>query len=82
MSALLQAPVPPPRSGLAVYRSLRPDLIEVVIGHRTVGYLEVVGNLFVALRGERYDRAVEVAQSMSIQVAHAALCDDGADGAR
>ena len=79
MSALLQAPAAHRRPGLAVYRSVRPDLVEVVVGHRTVGYLEVVGHLFVALRGERYDRAVEVAQSMSIQVAHAALCGDGAD---
>jgi hypothetical protein len=62
-----------------VYRTLRPDLVEVVVGRRTVGYLEVVGNVFVALRGERYDRAVEVAQSMSIQVAHAALCADSDD---
>jgi hypothetical protein len=64
------------RRRLAAYRTVRPDLVEVVMGGQVVGYLEMVGSLFVALRGTRYDLAVEVAQSMSIEAAHAALCTE------
>ena len=75
MSALLHpaGAAAPARRQLAAYRTVRPDLIEVVVGGDTIGYIEMVGNVFVALKGGRYDRAVEVAQSMSIDVAHAAL---------
>ena len=43
------------------------------IGEVVVGYVEAAGSVFVALHGSRYDRAVEVAQSLSFDVAAAAL---------
>jgi hypothetical protein len=77
MSALSVPPrsaeAPPARRRLAAYRTVRPDLVEVVVGGSTIGYIEMVGSLFVSLKGSRYDLAVEVAQSMSIEVAHTAL---------
>lgn len=80
MSALIDSrPRPRPRRRLAVYKTVRPDLVEVVVSGDTVGYIEVAGRVFVALRGPRYDTAVEVAQSVSIEVAHRALCA-GLDG--
>ena len=75
MSALLQSPPPGRRRGLAAYKTIRPDLVEVVVEGEVVGFIEMVGHLFVALRGPRYDIAVEVAQSMSIEVAHQSLCE-------
>jgi hypothetical protein len=75
MSALRDHPRPVRRRQLASYRTVRPDLVEVVVGGETAGFIEMVGNVFVALSGSRYDVAVEVAQSMSIDVVHRALCD-------
>jgi hypothetical protein len=72
MSALRDTPSPA-RRRLAAYRTVRPDLVEVVIGGSVVGYIEMVGNVFVSLKGPRYDIAVEVAQSMAIESAHTAL---------
>ena len=43
------------------------------IGEVVVGYVEAAGAVFVALHGSRYDRAVEVAQSLTFDVAAAAL---------
>lgn len=40
------------------------DRYRVVSGTRTVGYIEVVGAVFVVLAGDRYDRATEVAQTL------------------
>jgi hypothetical protein len=80
MSALLTGDTRPQvasasrKRHLTVYRTVRPDLVEVVVGPDVVGFIEVVGPVFVALSGPRYDRAVEVAQSVSIEVAHRALC--------
>lgn len=45
------------------------DLYEVAHAGVTVGYVEVVGSVFVALRGARYDRAVEVAQHVTFHAA-------------
>ena len=41
------------------------DLYEVSRGGYIVGYVEVVGAVFVALGGARYDRAVEVSQHVT-----------------
>lgn len=43
------------------------------IGETVVGYVEAAGPVFVALHGSRYDRAVEVAQSITFDIAVAAL---------
>lgn len=45
------------------------DLYEVARSGRIVGYVEVVGPVFVALGGSRYDRAVEVAQHVTFHAA-------------
>lgn len=34
---------------------------------RVLGYIEVAGDVFVALRGSRYDTAVEVGQTLLIE---------------
>lgn len=51
------------------------DLYEVARDGYIVGYVEVVGSVFVALGGTRYDRAVEVAQHLTFHAAvDAVLC--------
>lgn len=45
------------------------DLYEVARDGRIVGYVEVVGAVFVALGGPRYDRAVEIAQHLTFHAA-------------
>jgi len=49
------------------------DLYEVARDGYIVGYVEVVGAVFVALGGPRYDRAVEVSQHMTFHAAVDAL---------
>jgi hypothetical protein len=39
----------------------------------TVGFIDVVGAVYVVLEGERYDRALEVAQTLIFDAAIAAL---------
>lgn len=45
------------------------DLYEVSRSGVVVGYVEVVGAVFVALGGARYDRAVEVSQHLTFHAA-------------
>ncbi|WZH35318.1 MAG: hypothetical protein PIR02_11065 [Microbacterium enclense] len=45
------------------------DLYEVARDGYIVGYVEVVGPVFVALGGTRYDRAVEVGQLLTFHSA-------------
>ncbi|MDH6180198.1 hypothetical protein M2152_000380 [Microbacteriaceae bacterium SG_E_30_P1] len=40
---------------------------------QTVGFIERAGDIYVALRGARYSRAVEVAQTRSFEQARGAL---------
>jgi hypothetical protein len=49
------------------------DLYEISSVGTVDGYVEVVGNVFVALVGPRYDRAVEVRQALTFQDAVAAI---------
>ena len=58
---------------IATSRQLGEELVEVCVGNTVVGYVETAGIVFVALHGSRYDRAVEVAQSLTFDVAAAAL---------
>jgi hypothetical protein len=53
--------VPWTRIDLDLYEIARADLI--------IGYVEVVGPVFVALGGTRYDRAVEVSQELTFHAA-------------
>ena len=54
------------------------DLYEVSRGGYIVGYVEVVGAVFVALSGARYDRAVEVSQHLTFHAAVDVLVRRGA----
>lgn len=49
------------------------QLISFVDGGTTIGFVEKVGPVYVALAGERYDRAVEVAQSRELERAAQSL---------
>lgn len=57
----------------------RPDLVEVSTQHRVLGYIEVVGHLFVVLVGARYDIAVEIDQVHDVTRAIAALQEGSTD---
>lgn len=50
-----------------------PSLLRVTRGEHTLGFVEHVGRVYVALSGSRYDRAVEVAQSLDVTRAARAL---------
>lgn len=52
---------------------VQPGIIRVGSAERTLGFIEQVGRVYVSLAGTRYDRAVEVAQSLTIEDARAAL---------
>ena len=54
-------------------QQLDEGLVQVCAGERVVGFVESAGAVFVALYGSRYDRAVEVAQSLSFDAAAAGL---------
>jgi hypothetical protein len=49
------------------------DLYEIAWDGETAGFVEVVGSVFVALAGARYDRAVEVRQALTFPDAVRAL---------
>jgi hypothetical protein len=53
-----------------VLERMSPSILKVSLDDRTLGFVEHVGRVYVALEGAHYDRAVEVAQSLD--VAHAA----------
>lgn len=73
-----QAPTEPPAAtGAVAWARMDVDRYEVTVDAATVGFVEVVGAVFVALSGPRYDRAVEVAQTLVFESAVAVLC--GAD---
>ncbi|MFZ2963707.1 MAG: hypothetical protein WA006_03380 [Rhodoglobus sp.] len=59
---------------------LREDLYCVLSTTHTMGFVERVGNVYVALHGSDLGRAVEVGQSLSWDVAVAMV--DGAHRAR
>ncbi len=67
-------PAPPPTESVAL---LGPTTYEVRRGDRVVGYVDIVGGVYVALAGSRYDHAVEVRQSIVLDVAVAALSGAG-----
>lgn len=49
------------------------DLIEISASGSVLGFVEITNGVFVALAGERYDRAVEVAQALDLDRAVAAF---------
>jgi hypothetical protein len=61
------------KGAIATSQRLRDDLVQVSVGDSVVGFVEQAGAVHVALHGNRYDRAVEVAQSLVFDVAVADL---------
>lgn len=70
-TALIRAGVvETPDHGTLALERIAPSLVRVRRDGHTLGFVEHVGRVYVALAGEHYDRAVEVAQSLD--VSHAA----------
>jgi|GEM_PF-3243443 len=67
-------PEPPAPEDSAV-RWERVDIDRYAVRARgiTVGFIDVVGAVFVVLAGPRYDRAVEVTQTLDFSVAVASI---------
>ena len=61
------------KGAIATSLRLSDELVQVSVGDVVVGFVESAGPVFVALHGPRYDRAVEVSQSLVFDVAAAAL---------
>lgn len=61
--------VAPPAFTQIPWTRIDLDLYEVARDGYIVGYVEVVGAVFVALGGARYDRAVEVSQHVTFHAA-------------
>jgi hypothetical protein len=49
------------------------DRYAVSVDGRTVGFIDVVGAVFVALAGARYDHALEIVQTLRFECAVDAL---------
>jgi hypothetical protein len=56
-----------------VLERVTPDVLRVTLDDRVLGFVEYAGRVHVALAGERYDRAVEVAQALDVTEAARAL---------
>ncbi len=69
-------PAAPPRATAPPVESvvlIGPTTYEVHRSDQVVGYIDIVGGIYVALAGARYDHAVEVRQSIVLDTAVAAL---------
>jgi len=60
---------------IVISHQLSEELVQVTVGTAVVGFVESAGPVFVALHGPRYDRAVEVSQSLAFDVAAAGLLE-------
>ena len=60
-------------AGMVCLATKRADLVEVSCAGIVLGYVEVVGGLFVVLAGSRLDTAVEVLQTPVFERALGAL---------
>lgn len=58
------APVPPLIEPRVSWERAGADCYAVLLNDKLVGFVDVAGRVFVALAGCRYDRAVEVGQSV------------------
>ena len=68
-AAAPRATAPPPESVVLI----GPTTYEVHRADEVVGYIDIVGGVYVALAGARYDHAVEVRQSIILDTAVASL---------
>jgi hypothetical protein len=63
-------PQPPaPESAIVQWDRVDIDRYLVTVGGDAVGFIDVVGAVFVVLAGPRYDRAVEVLQTLDFATA-------------
>ncbi len=61
-------PAEPPREDADVrWERVDVDRYRVTSGSCTAGFVDVVGAVFVVLAGDRYDRAIEVAQTLQFE---------------
>ena len=67
-----------PRTASLQWRQLTPERYEVTRDDATIGFIEVVGAVYVVLAGSRYSRAVEVSQTLVWSEALSALDDTDA----
>ena len=73
----------PPAPADSPVRWERIDLerYEVLVDGTTIGFIDVVGAVFVVLAGTRYDRAVEVLQTLDFANAVDSISPTGTTGA-
>jgi hypothetical protein len=72
-------PVSPPDATAKVrWKRTAPDRYVVRDGVHVLGYIEVIGAVFVVMAGSRYDRATEIAQTLVFDNALAALTGEDA----
>lgn len=66
-------PDPSPDSYPVHWERIDVDRYEVRCGAKVIGFIDVVGAVFVVLAGKRYAKAVEVSQTLVFDEALAAL---------
>ncbi|MEV4687098.1 hypothetical protein [Microbacterium sp. LWH3-1.2] len=75
-------PEPPaPEDSPVRWERIDIDRYEVRAGGATIGFIDVVGAVFVVLAGRRYDRAVEVLQTLDFTTAVRSISPPGAEHA-
>ncbi|MFC8682855.1 hypothetical protein ACFT30_15155 [Microbacterium ureisolvens] len=76
----LRRPEPPaPADAPVRWELVDIDRYEVRACGATVGFIDVVGAVFVVLAGSRYDRAVEVLQTLDFAAAVDSICPPAAE---
>lgn len=68
-----QLPASSPDTEPLHWERIDVDRYDVRLGTKRVGFIDVVGAVFVVLAGNRYSRATEVAQTLVFEDALAAL---------
>ncbi|HEX5730075.1 MAG TPA: hypothetical protein VFX99_11675 [Microbacterium sp.] len=68
-----ERPADPPPCPPVQWERVGFDRYLVRAGAETIGYIDVVGAVYVVLAGVHYDRAVEVSQTLVLEDALAAL---------
>jgi hypothetical protein len=69
-------PTAPERSSPVQWERVGVDRYEVRIDTQTLGFIDVVGAVFVVLAGSQYDRATETSQTLVFDEAISALVPD------
>jgi hypothetical protein len=77
-----RAPKPAVPTDAASWVRVDVDRYEVRYGGRVIGFVDTIGSVFVVLRGQRYDRAEEVAQCQLFDLAIAMLVSIAEDDSR